>query len=70
MKNIAIKTDTINLDQFLKWANLTSTGGEAKLIIKEGKVMVNGEIEERRSATLYPGDVIEIKGNKYKVTSS
>ncbi|AGB40041.1 hypothetical protein Halha_0003 [Halobacteroides halobius DSM 5150] len=70
MKKIEIKTDTINLDQFLKWANLVSTGGEAKVIIQAGKVKVNGEIETQRSKTLTSGDKIEYGGTNYQITSS
>ncbi|MGM0471163.1 MAG: RNA-binding S4 domain-containing protein [Bacillota bacterium] len=68
MEKVKIKTDTINLDQFLKWANIVITGGEAKLIIKKGKVKVNGEVEKRRSATLNPGDTIEINQHQYQLT--
>ncbi len=69
MNTIHISTDSIKLDQFLKWANLVQSGGEAKLIIREGIVMVNGEIELRRGRNLVPGDEIEVEGQgKYKVT--
>ncbi|ADL11555.1 RNA-binding S4 domain-containing protein [Acetohalobium arabaticum] len=67
MREIKIKTKDINLNQFLKWANIVSTGGEAKLLIKKGKVMVNGEVEKRRGFTLHPGDVIKIDNEEYKV---
>ncbi|MFW6377237.1 MAG: S4 domain-containing protein YaaA [bacterium] len=72
MQEIEIKTDTIKLDQFLKWANLVSSGGEAKEIIQKGNVLVNGEVDTRRSHKLSPGDIVEIKGenNKYQVTIS
>ncbi|SJZ79667.1 RNA-binding S4 domain-containing protein [Selenihalanaerobacter shriftii] len=67
MEEISINTETINLDQFLKWSNITATGGEAKLIIKEGKVMVNGEIEKRRSTSLSSGDIIKVQDQQYKI---
>lgn len=70
MEKIKIKTKTINLDQFLKWANLVSTGGEAKNAIQTGKIKVNQEVETRRSKTLKPGDIIEYDGNKYKIVVS
>ena len=60
MKNIKIKTKTIQLDQFLKWSNIVSTGGEAKSIIQAGKVQVNGEIEYRRSHKLSEGDKVKL----------
>ncbi|MBO8138436.1 MAG: RNA-binding S4 domain-containing protein [Desulfotomaculum sp.] len=66
-KEIKIK-DTIKLDQFLKWANVTSTGGQSKLLIKSGLVKVNGEVENRRGRKLVPGDLIEVNGaGKFKV---
>ena len=48
----------MKLDQFLKWNNLVSSGGEAKFLIKSGKVKVNGEIELRRGRKLNSGDKI------------
>ena len=59
-EKIKIKTKTIKLDQFLKWANLVATGGEAKTLIQEGKVKVNGEIEYKRGKKLSKGDKIEL----------
>jgi ribosome-associated protein len=67
MKKIKINTETINLDQFLKWANIVSSGGEAKFLIKKGKVVVNSEIEKRRGTNLSPGDIVEIEDQKYKI---
>ena len=46
----------MKLDQFLKWQNLVSSGGEAKVFIKSGSVKVNGEIETRRGRKLNKGD--------------
>lgn len=69
MEQVRITTDSIKLDQFLKWANLVATGGEAKLLVQEGNVLVNGELETRRGRTLVPGDEVEIKGQeKVKIT--
>jgi len=48
----------MKLDQFLKWKNLVSTGGEAKIFIKSGAVTVNGVIETRRGRKLIKGDVV------------
>ncbi len=62
IKDISIDTDTIQLDQFLKWANLVESGGEAKNLIQAGKVTVNEEVEYSRSTKLTPGDVIKIEG--------
>jgi len=48
----------MKLDQFLKWKNLVSSGGEAKFFIKSGSVKVNGEIETRRGRKLNKGDKV------------
>ena len=48
----------MKLDQFLKWHNLVSSGGEAKILIKSGSVKVNGVIETRRGRKLKRGDKI------------
>lgn len=68
MKKIFIKTDTINLDQFLKWAGYISTGGEAKVVISEGAIKVNGEIETKRSRKLKVSDVVEFAGDSIIVS--
>ena len=48
----------MKLDQFLKWKNLVSSGGEAKNFIKSGSVKVNGVIETRRGRKLNKGDKV------------
>ena len=50
----------IKLDQFLKWQGLAQTGGEAKIIIKQGIVTVNGETELRRGRKLVTGDRVTV----------
>ncbi|NMB00892.1 MAG: RNA-binding S4 domain-containing protein [Firmicutes bacterium] len=60
MREIKIKTEVIQLDQFLKWANVVASGGEAKLLIQSGQVKVNGQIETRRSAKIQAGAVVEL----------
>ncbi|HKL12379.1 MAG TPA: RNA-binding S4 domain-containing protein [Halanaerobiales bacterium] len=62
MKKINIKTETIKLDQFLKWANVVSTGGEAKALIQSGGVRVNNRIEKRRGLKLKDGDLVNVEG--------
>jgi ribosome-associated protein len=62
-----IDTPYIKLDSFLKAVNASSSGGEAKFIIMEGKVLVNGETELRRGRKLYPGDRIKVGGKEYMV---
>lgn len=58
---------TIKLDQFLKWVGAASTGGEAKLMIQDGEVLVNGETETRRGRKLVEGDSVIVKGQTYSV---
>ena len=48
----------MKLDQFLKWQNLASSGGEAKIFIKSGSVKVNGSVETRRGRKLNKGDKV------------
>ncbi|MDO5648985.1 MAG: S4 domain-containing protein YaaA [Gallicola sp.] len=67
MKEFEIKTEFIKLDQFLKFAELVSSGGEAKELIAEGKVKVNGEEETRRGKKLRSGDEIEFAGESYRI---
>ena len=55
---------TMKLDQFLKWQNLVSSGGEAKFFIKSGSVKVNGEIETRRGRKLNRGDKVMFLKNE------
>jgi len=70
MEEITIKSNTINLDQFLKWANIVMSGGEAKHLIQAGEVEVNGEIELKRGKTLEVGDIVSFtkEDKKYKVS--
>ncbi|AAR33796.2 RNA-binding S4 domain-containing protein [Geobacter sulfurreducens] len=62
-----IDTDHIKLDSFLKAANLVASGGEAKIIIAEGAVRVNGETELRRGRKLRPGDQVEVAGECFVI---
>ncbi|HIJ94208.1 MAG TPA: RNA-binding S4 domain-containing protein [Desulfuromonadales bacterium] len=64
-----ISTPYIKLDSFLKAENAVSSGGEAKIIIAEGYVSVNGEIEMRRGRKLYPGDQVIYGRRKFMVES-
>jgi len=66
-KEVEISTDSIQLDKFLKWAAVAETGGEAKLLVQEGLVKVNGVVEKRRSRSLKAGDVVEYGGLKLVV---
>ncbi|WP_437187310.1 RNA-binding S4 domain-containing protein [Planctomicrobium sp. SH668] len=59
--------EPLRLDQFLKMSGLTNTGGQAKVMIQAGDVMVNGEIELRRRRKLALGDIVEIDGHQVSV---
>ena len=69
MEKIAITTDFIKLDAFLKFASLVSTGGEGKLVIADGLVGVNGETCTQRGKKLRPGDRVDFQGAVYEVVS-
>jgi len=58
---------TIKLNQFLKWVGAAQTGGEAKLMIQDGEVKVNGTIETRRGRQLITGDSVIVQGKIYMV---
>jgi ribosome-associated protein len=57
----------IKLDQFLKWSGVVQTGGEAKLLIQDGQVKVNGKVEVRRGRKLVPGDRVALLGETFTV---
>ena len=61
---ISLVLKTMKLDQFLKWQNLVSSGGEAKIFIKSGSVKVNGVIETRRGRKLNKGDKVMFLKNE------
>ncbi len=54
--------NTIKLDSFLKWQGLVDTGGQAKRVIQNGEVKVNGQIETRRGRKLINGDKVTFNG--------
>ena len=61
--DIAIHTDTIQLDQFLKLAGAVASGGEVKALLAEGMILRNDVPETARRRKLVPGDVVTIDGN-------
>lgn len=61
-ETVQIDSEFIKLDSLLKLANLVMSGGEAKLLITEGQVLVNGQPEVRRGRKLYPGDMVALSG--------
>ncbi|TCN52328.1 ribosome-associated protein [Rhodococcus sp. SMB37] len=65
--DVPIRDDSIRLGQFLKLASLIESGAEAKEVIADGLVSVNGEVEVRRGRQLNTGDVVEIAGTSARV---
>ena len=66
---IRIKDEYIKLGQALKLASLDGSGVEAKFVIEEGSVLVNGEVETRRGKKLRDGDVVSFQGESFTVRS-
>ncbi len=62
MKTVTIDTEFITLGQFLKAADIISTGGMAKWFLSENEILINGEIDQRRGRKLRSGDKVEILG--------
>lgn len=58
--DVPIRDETIRLGQFLKLANLVESGSDAKPLLTDGQVTVNGEVETRRGRQLVPGDVVTL----------
>jgi len=67
MDIIPITTEFIRLQDLLKFASLVSTGGEAKLVVTEGMVRVNGEVCMQRGKKLRPGDTVAFGGRELTV---
>lgn len=67
MNTIHLKEDFIKLGQVLKAAGLVDSGVEAKLVILDEQVKVNGQVEVQRGKKLYPGDVVEYDGEIVKI---
>ncbi len=67
--DVPIRDESIRLGQFLKLANLVESGAEAKPLVVEGQVLVNGEVETRRGRQLVPGDVVTLGGLAARVAT-
>ena len=67
MQKVEIYTEYIKLEQFLKIADIVSTGGEAKMFLLTNEIMVNGEYENRRGRKLYKGDIVTVNSNQYQI---
>jgi ribosome-associated protein len=67
--DVPIRDETIRLGQFLKLANLVESGSDAKPVLADGQVTVNGEVETRRGRQLVPGDVVTLGPASSRVTT-
>jgi ribosome-associated protein len=67
MKTVEISKEPIELYKILKFENMVGSGGEAKYVISEGRVMVNGEVETRKRKKIIAGDVVEFGEEKIRV---
>ena len=67
MEELKLRDEFIKLGQATKAAGIVSSGIDAKMLIQDGQVTVNGEVETRRGKKLYDGDVFEFEGEEFKV---
>jgi len=67
LKDIEIYREPVELYKLLKFEGLASSGGEAKTLIGEGLVAVNGEVETRKRRKILAGDIVEFAGEQFRV---
>lgn len=67
MKTIKIDTEFIKLGQLLKMAGLVESGAHAKIMIVNGDIKLNGNVEMQRGKKVFKGDVVEVDGHSYRV---
>ncbi len=67
MKEIEITREPVELYKILKFECLVTSGGEAKMVIDQGQVLVNGEVETRKRKKIVSGDVIEFNGEQFRI---
>ena len=67
MREVEITEEPIELYKILKFENMVNSGGEAKYVISEGQVTVNGEVETRKRKKIFSGDIIEFKDEKIRI---
>ncbi|HTD47186.1 MAG TPA: RNA-binding S4 domain-containing protein [bacterium] len=66
---VAIATGGITLGAALKWAGAATTGGQAKVLVQTGQVMVNGAVERRRGRRLNAGDRVAVGNREYRIVA-
>jgi len=67
MREVTITTEFIKLDALLKFEHLVMSGGEAKIVIQEGQVLVNGEVCTMRGKKIRSGDVVSFAGEEMRI---
>lgn len=67
MQEIQIDTEFIKLDSFMKWAGIVGSGSDAKMLISDGEVKLNGEVVTQRGKKIFKGDCIEFQDELYKI---
>jgi ribosome-associated protein len=70
MMELKIRDEFIKLGQALKLAGIAASGIEAKMLIEDGVVLVNGETETRRGKKLRDGDTVSVQGNTFTVRAA
>jgi ribosome-associated protein len=68
--DLPIRDGMIRLGQALKLANLAEDGAQARTLVEDGRVQVNGEVETRRGRQLHPGDVVTARGSSVRITAA
>ncbi|MBR7000095.1 MAG: RNA-binding S4 domain-containing protein [Lachnospiraceae bacterium] len=69
METVTIRDEFIKLGQALKLAGICDSGVDAKELITDGEARVNGEVDLRRGRKLYDGDVVEVKGQSFRISA-
>jgi len=67
MRDVEILSEPIELYKLLKFEGMAESGGEAKAVIAEGQVLVNGTVETRKRKQIVSGDIVEFRGEKVRV---
>ena len=70
MDEIEIRGDVIRLGQLLKLADIADSGADAKALLADEQVLVNGEIETRRGRQIHAGDLVAVAGRSFRVAGS
>jgi ribosome-associated protein len=68
MRTVIISVEPVELFKILKFEGLVSSGGEAKLVIGNGLVSVNGTVETRKRKKIVSGDIIEFGSEKMQIS--